>query len=44
MLLDGDEADQIDEAALSFGMPMGPLELADLIGLDVVLMSGGTCN
>ena len=40
MLLDGDEADQIDEAALSFGMPMGPLELADLIGLDICLDVG----
>lgn len=25
----------IDEAALAFGMPMGPLELADVVGLDV---------
>jgi 3-hydroxyacyl-CoA dehydrogenase / enoyl-CoA hydratase / 3-hydroxybutyryl-CoA epimerase len=25
----------IDEAALSFGMPMGPIELADVVGLDV---------
>ena len=28
----------IDEAALSFGMPMGPVELADTVGLDVCLM------
>lgn len=27
----------IDEAALSFGMPMGPVELADTVGLDVCL-------
>jgi len=27
--------DAIDEAALAFGMPMGPLELADVVGLDV---------
>lgn len=25
----------IDEAALQFGMPMGPVELADVVGLDV---------
>ncbi|MEZ5474716.1 MAG: 3-hydroxyacyl-CoA dehydrogenase NAD-binding domain-containing protein [Steroidobacteraceae bacterium] len=25
----------IDEAAVSFGMPMGPVELADVVGLDV---------
>ncbi|HKZ74210.1 MAG TPA: 3-hydroxyacyl-CoA dehydrogenase NAD-binding domain-containing protein, partial [Steroidobacteraceae bacterium] len=25
----------IDEAALAFGMPMGPVELADVVGLDV---------
>ena len=40
MYLDGTVADQIDEAALSFGMPMGPLELADLIGLDICLDVG----
>ena len=28
----------IDEAALTFGMPMGPVELADTVGLDVCLM------
>ena len=27
----------IDEAALNFGMPMGPLELADTVGLDIIL-------
>jgi 3-hydroxyacyl-CoA dehydrogenase/enoyl-CoA hydratase/3-hydroxybutyryl-CoA epimerase len=31
----GIERDAIDEAALAFGMPMGPLELADVVGLDV---------
>lgn len=27
----------IDEAALSFGMPVGPMELADVVGLDVCI-------
>ncbi len=27
--------ESIDEAALAYGMPMGPLELADVVGLDV---------
>jgi 3-hydroxyacyl-CoA dehydrogenase/enoyl-CoA hydratase/3-hydroxybutyryl-CoA epimerase len=26
---------RIDEAAVAFGMPMGPIELADVVGLDV---------
>jgi len=31
----GHSLEQIDEAAESFGMPMGPIELADRVGLDV---------
>jgi 3-hydroxyacyl-CoA dehydrogenase / enoyl-CoA hydratase / 3-hydroxybutyryl-CoA epimerase len=31
----GDEKEKIDEAARAFGMPMGPIELADTVGLDV---------
>jgi 3-hydroxyacyl-CoA dehydrogenase/enoyl-CoA hydratase/3-hydroxybutyryl-CoA epimerase len=31
----GIPAEVIDAAALDFGMPMGPLELADVVGLDV---------
>jgi 3-hydroxyacyl-CoA dehydrogenase/enoyl-CoA hydratase/3-hydroxybutyryl-CoA epimerase len=31
---------KIDEAAVRFGMPMGPIELADLVGLDVCLHVG----
>lgn len=30
----------IDQAAEDFGMPMGPIELADVVGLDVVLSVG----
>ncbi len=35
LLADGYSVSQIDEAALRFGMPMGPLRLLDEIGLDV---------
>lgn len=30
----------IDQAAENFGMPMGPIELADVVGLDVVMSVG----
>jgi 3-hydroxyacyl-CoA dehydrogenase/enoyl-CoA hydratase/3-hydroxybutyryl-CoA epimerase len=30
----------VDEAALAFGMPMGPLELADTVGLDICMAVG----
>ncbi len=30
----------IDQAAVAFGMPMGPVELADVVGLDVCLHVG----
>ncbi len=31
----GEDKERIDEAARTFGMPMGPIELADSVGLDV---------
>ena len=34
-LQDGIPMETIDEAARAFGMPMGPVELADVVGLDV---------
>jgi len=34
-LQEGIAIETIDEAALRFGMPMGPVELADVVGLDV---------
>lgn len=34
---DGHALETIDEAAKRFGMPMGPVELADRVGLDVAL-------
>lgn len=37
LLDEGYSAETIDEAALSFGMLMGPVELADTVGLDVGL-------
>jgi len=37
-LLDGGvPAPVVDQAALAFGMPMGPIELADTVGLDICL-------
>jgi 3-hydroxyacyl-CoA dehydrogenase/enoyl-CoA hydratase/3-hydroxybutyryl-CoA epimerase len=33
----GEDKAAIDQAALDFGMPMGPIELADTVGLDVCL-------
>ncbi len=34
-LQDGIPIEVIDDAALAFGMPVGPIELADVVGLDV---------
>ena len=34
---EGISLEVIDKAALSFGMPMGPVELADTVGLDVTV-------
>jgi len=32
---DGQPREKIDQAALKFGMPMGPMELMDMVGLDI---------
>jgi 3-hydroxyacyl-CoA dehydrogenase/enoyl-CoA hydratase/3-hydroxybutyryl-CoA epimerase len=32
---EGQPREKIDQAALKFGMPMGPLELMDMVGLDI---------
>lgn len=37
LLQEGIPAHVIDKAATSFGMPMGPIELADSVGLDICL-------
>ena len=35
VMLDGADPDMLDEALVRFGMPMGPIELCDQIGIDV---------
>lgn len=37
MKLEGIDQEIIDAAAIRFGMPMGPIELADVVGLDVCM-------
>ncbi len=37
MRLEGIDQEIIDAAAIRFGMPMGPIELADVVGLDVCM-------
>jgi 3-hydroxyacyl-CoA dehydrogenase/enoyl-CoA hydratase/3-hydroxybutyryl-CoA epimerase len=38
---EGITPETLDEAMLAFGMPMGPVELADVVGLDVCAAVGG---
>jgi 3-hydroxyacyl-CoA dehydrogenase/enoyl-CoA hydratase/3-hydroxybutyryl-CoA epimerase len=40
MLDEGIPAETIDAAARDFGMPMGPIELADMVGLDIAAAVG----
>ena len=40
MLDEGIKPETIDAAMEAFGMPMGPIELADTVGLDVCLAAG----
>lgn len=35
LMIEGENPDALDQAMVDFGMPMGPIELADQIGLDV---------
>ncbi len=37
MTLEGVDKEIIDASAIRFGMPMGPIELADIVGLDVCM-------
>ena len=39
-MIKGEQPDEIDQAFIAYGMPMGPIELADQIGLDVCLDAG----
>jgi 3-hydroxyacyl-CoA dehydrogenase/enoyl-CoA hydratase/3-hydroxybutyryl-CoA epimerase len=39
---EGEPRDKIDQAAVKFGMPMGPLELSDVVGLDICKHVGDT--
>jgi len=40
LLAEGASVEQVDEALLGFGMPMGPLRLLDEIGLDIARHAG----
>ena len=42
LLDEGMAAETIDQAAVDFGMPVGPIELADQIGLDICLAVADT--
>ena len=37
---DGIAPETVDEAMLAFGMPMGPIELIDTVGLDIAMAAG----
>lgn len=39
---EGISIEKIDQAILKFGMPMGPFELADEVGIDVLYHAGGS--
>ncbi len=40
LLLDGAKVEHIEKSAKSFGMPMGPLTLFDVVGLDTAVNAG----
>lgn len=40
LLCEGATMDEVDSAATAFGMPMGPIALHDLVGLDTALYAG----
>src|SRR5262249_57060610 len=44
LLEEGAEPRAIDKAAVDFGMPMGPITLNDLVGLDTALYAGRVVN
>jgi 3-hydroxyacyl-CoA dehydrogenase/enoyl-CoA hydratase/3-hydroxybutyryl-CoA epimerase/3-hydroxyacyl-CoA dehydrogenase/enoyl-CoA hydratase/3-hydroxybutyryl-CoA epimerase/enoyl-CoA isomerase len=44
LLEEGAESRAVDKAATAFGMPMGPITLNDLVGLDTSLYAGRVIN
>jgi 3-hydroxyacyl-CoA dehydrogenase/enoyl-CoA hydratase/3-hydroxybutyryl-CoA epimerase/3-hydroxyacyl-CoA dehydrogenase/enoyl-CoA hydratase/3-hydroxybutyryl-CoA epimerase/enoyl-CoA isomerase len=42
LLHDGLSIEQIDRAAVAFGMPLGPIALYDMVGLDTAMYAGRT--
>ena len=44
LLEEGADPRLIDKAAMAFGMPMGPITLNDLVGLDTALYAGRVVN
>jgi 3-hydroxyacyl-CoA dehydrogenase/enoyl-CoA hydratase/3-hydroxybutyryl-CoA epimerase/3-hydroxyacyl-CoA dehydrogenase/enoyl-CoA hydratase/3-hydroxybutyryl-CoA epimerase/enoyl-CoA isomerase len=40
LVAEGASFEQVDKAAKRFGMPMGPIELYDMVGLDTALFAG----
>src|SRR5207237_110029 len=44
LLEEGADPRAIDKAAVAFGMPMGPVTLNDLVGLDTALYAGRVVN
>lgn len=44
LLEEGANPREIDKAAVAFGMPMGPITLNDLVGLDTALYAGTVVN
>ncbi|MGZ5477378.1 MAG: 3-hydroxyacyl-CoA dehydrogenase NAD-binding domain-containing protein, partial [Thermoanaerobaculia bacterium] len=42
LLIEGNSMESIDKAMRTFGMPVGPIELLDDVGIDVAAKAGGT--
>jgi 3-hydroxyacyl-CoA dehydrogenase/enoyl-CoA hydratase/3-hydroxybutyryl-CoA epimerase/3-hydroxyacyl-CoA dehydrogenase/enoyl-CoA hydratase/3-hydroxybutyryl-CoA epimerase/enoyl-CoA isomerase len=42
LVAEGASLEDVDRAAKKFGMPMGPITLYDVVGLDTALYAGGT--
>ncbi len=44
LISDGASIEEVDAAALDFGMPMGPLRLVDEVGIDIALHAGASLH